>query len=44
MREHGLDFADAHLVYENPRKFTFDVRPKGEQQQAKSIKSAGSGV
>jgi uncharacterized DUF497 family protein len=32
MSQHGLDFADAHLVYENPEKVTFDVRRKGEDR------------
>ncbi len=32
MIQHGLDFAEAYLVYENPNKFTFDVRRKGEDR------------
>ena len=28
--KHGLDFADAHLVYENPEKLTFSSTRSGE--------------
>lgn len=32
LRKHGLDFRDAHLVYENPEKCTYDSSRKGERR------------
>ncbi len=33
IEKHGLDFADAHLVYENPAKVTIDTAFKAERRQ-----------
>ena len=33
LHKHGLDFADADLVYENPRKITFQSPRKGEARK-----------
>ena len=33
LEKHGLDFADAVLVYENPRKITFQSPRKGEARK-----------
>jgi uncharacterized protein len=30
LRKHGLDFRDAHLVYENPDKCTYDASRQDE--------------
>ena len=30
LKKHGLDFRDAHLVYENPDKCTYDASREGE--------------
>jgi uncharacterized DUF497 family protein len=30
LRKHGLDFRDAHLVYDNPEKCTYDSSRHGE--------------
>lgn len=30
LKKHGLDFDDADIVYENPRKVTFAVANRGE--------------
>ena len=30
--KHGLDFKDAHLVYENPDKCTYEARSIGERR------------
>jgi hypothetical protein len=30
LRKHGLDFRDAHLVYDNPEKCTYDSSRIGE--------------
>ena len=30
LRKHGYDFADADTVYENPNKFTFSTKRRGE--------------
>jgi hypothetical protein len=30
--KHGLDFRDAHLVYDNPDKCTYDSSRKGERR------------
>ncbi len=30
--KHGLDFIDAHLVYENPDKCTYEAHYKGERR------------
>lgn len=30
LRKHGLDFRDAHLVYDNPEKCTYDSSRLGE--------------
>ena len=32
LRKHGLDFRDAHLVYENPDKCTYDSSREGERR------------
>jgi uncharacterized DUF497 family protein len=32
LRKHGLDFEDAHLVYDNPEKCTYDSSPTGEHR------------
>ena len=32
LRKHGLDFRDAHLVYENPDKCTYDSSRAGERR------------
>ncbi len=32
LMRHGLDFAEAHLVYDNPQKVTLDVQRKGEDR------------
>jgi uncharacterized protein len=31
--KHGLDFADAHLVYDHPDKVTFSSSRRGEDRQ-----------
>lgn len=33
LKKHGLDFADAHMVYENPNKITFLSRRKEEDRR-----------
>jgi uncharacterized DUF497 family protein len=33
LEKHGLDFADANLVYENPSKITFQSPRKGEARK-----------
>ena len=33
LEKHGLDFADAGLVYESPRKITFQSPRKGEARK-----------
>jgi uncharacterized protein len=30
LKQHGLDFRDAHLVYESPNKCTYDASREGE--------------
>jgi uncharacterized DUF497 family protein len=30
LKKHGLDFGDAHLVYENPNKCTYDASREDE--------------
>lgn len=32
LEKHGLDFADAHLVYENPAKLTLQSLERGEDR------------
>jgi uncharacterized protein len=32
LEKHGLDFKDAHLVYENPNKCTYEARYKDERR------------
>ena len=32
LKKHGLDFVDAHLVYDNPDKCTYDSSREGEQR------------
>ena len=32
LEKHGLDFKDAHLVYDNPDKCTYDTSRQGEQR------------
>ena len=32
LEKHGLDFKDAHLVYDNPEKCTYDSSRKGERR------------
>jgi uncharacterized DUF497 family protein len=32
LRKHGLDFRDAHLVYDNPDKCTYDSSCAGERR------------
>jgi uncharacterized DUF497 family protein len=32
LEKHGLDFKDAHLVYENPDKCTYEAGYKGESR------------
>lgn len=32
LEKHGLDFKDAHLVYENPDKCTYEAGYKGERR------------
>jgi hypothetical protein len=32
LKKHGLDFADAHLVYENPDKITVQARNPAERR------------
>jgi len=32
LEKHGLDFVDAHLVYDNPEKCTYDSSRAGEQR------------
>lgn len=32
LNKHGLDFNDAHLVYDNPDKCTYDTSRKGERR------------
>jgi uncharacterized DUF497 family protein len=32
LENHGLDFKDAHLVYENPDKCTYEASHKGERR------------
>jgi uncharacterized DUF497 family protein len=32
LRKHGLDFKDAHLVYNNPEKCTYDSNRAGERR------------
>jgi uncharacterized protein len=33
LRERGLDFADAYLVYENPEKITLESARRGEDRK-----------
>jgi uncharacterized DUF497 family protein len=33
LQKHGLDFADAGLVYDNPSKITFESPRKGEARK-----------
>ena len=33
LEKHGLDFADADMVYEDPRKITFQSPRKGEARE-----------
>ncbi|MGO8758156.1 MAG: BrnT family toxin [Terracidiphilus sp.] len=32
LKKHGLDFKDAHLVYENPDKCTYEAGYRGEHR------------
>jgi uncharacterized DUF497 family protein len=32
LNKHGLDFRDAHLVYDNPNKCTYDSSREGERR------------
>ena len=32
LKKHGLDFRDAHLVYDNPDKCTYDSSREGERR------------
>ena len=32
LKKHGLDFKDAHLVYDNPEKCTYDSSRAGERR------------
>jgi len=32
LEKHGLDFEDAHLVFEDPNKLTYDSSRKGERR------------
>jgi uncharacterized DUF497 family protein len=32
LEKHGLDFRDAHLVYDNPEKCTYESSRKGERR------------
>ncbi len=32
LKKHGLDFKDAHLVYDNPDKCTYDTSRHGEHR------------
>ncbi len=32
LKKHGLDFKDAHLVYDNPEKCTYDSSRVGERR------------
>lgn len=32
LEKHGLDFADAWMVYENPEKYTLDTTREGEHR------------
>ena len=32
LKKHGLDFKDAHLVYDNPDKCTYDSHRPGERR------------
>jgi len=32
LEKHGLDFKDAHLVYENPNKCTYEASRRGERR------------
>ena len=32
LKKHGLDFRDAHLVYDNPDKCTYDSSRSGERR------------
>ncbi|MGB7549762.1 MAG: BrnT family toxin [Terracidiphilus sp.] len=32
LQKHGLDFKDAHLVYDNPDKCTYDSSREGERR------------
>ncbi len=32
LKKHGLDFKDAHLVYENPDKCTYEASQRGERR------------
>ena len=32
LKKHGLDFKDAHLVYDNPDKYTYDSSREGEHR------------
>jgi uncharacterized DUF497 family protein len=32
LAKHGLDFSDAHLVYNNPGKCTYDASRRGERR------------
>ena len=36
LRERGIDFADAHLVYENPNKITF-ASPRNDESRKLDI-------
>jgi uncharacterized DUF497 family protein len=33
LKKHGLDFVDAHLVYENPRKITLVATSRSENRR-----------
>ena len=32
LQKHGLDFLDAHIVYENPNKVTYPSQKRGEHR------------
>jgi uncharacterized DUF497 family protein len=32
LEKHGLDFSEAHLVYDDPEKLTYDSSCKGERR------------
>jgi uncharacterized protein len=36
LRKHGLDFNDAHLVYENPHKCTYDAS-RGDEDRLMDV-------